>query len=337
MDQLHGIIYPITYPGLNVRARLAQVFDRISVLVPVEDIIPDVSAEGPPGLDMSFIASSPLGERLSWFNGFMKSIIGWGQEMGLGTAINAQSVLEASLSEDESTLSIMKAMKKDVCKDALLEAQVFLRLAHEFDQREDELGRVLGEIEMKENVLGGILHGPVSGSYTPGSEVRGPAIAPLSMPLKRLSAWYELWQRYKGPAGWPVGIGIDVKDLMDKAYEKIASAPATDIVCLKLPPDPSIRPGTRPEIRQGLTELIKAVSSQPQKALQEVMNNLSSKADELSQQWLKLTDGLDDGPTLALGIYPGVSFVRLVPAVSGKAHDLAPGGKDVIGWSFYLY
>ena len=57
MDQLHGIIYPVTYPGSNVRARLAQVFDRITALVPVEDVIPDLTAKGPSGLDMAFAAA----------------------------------------------------------------------------------------------------------------------------------------------------------------------------------------------------------------------------------------------------------------------------------------
>lgn len=336
MDQLHGIIYPVTYPGSNVRARLAQVFDRITALVPVEDVIPDLTAKGPSGLDMAFAAPSPLGERLSWFNGFMRSMAGWGQEMGLGTAVDARSMLD-SLSDDESALSIMKALKGDEPKDALLDAQIFLRLAHEFDQKEDELGLVMSEVDIKEDLLGDIMHGSASGCYFRRRDARGPQIARLSTPLRRLSAWNELRMRYKWLTGWPVGIGIDVKDIVDKAYEKIAGIPAVDTICLKLPLDPSVRPGTRPEIREGLDELIKTIITLDAKASKEAMNRLNSKADELSQQWLKVTDGLDDGPTFAFCIYPGVSFGRLVSEVSGKAHDLTPGGEDVIGWSFYLY
>lgn len=346
MNRLHSLIYPVTYTGFNIIRRLSGIFQRLTILVPAEDCTSSDQTFRPEGIILSSVAPSPFGERLPWFNGFIGSITGWARDVGLGKGLDSQPIGD-SLKDDESIPAIIEALEKEGRKDPLLEAQIFLRLAHDLDQREDETERALAMLKTKETLLKDILHGVTSAPDEPGRLFLEPdeTTWTVSMPLKRLAAWSELWERADADIheASPTGIGIDVKDLMDKAYEASAKELAIDLLALKLPRDPSACAKAWPGMEKGFEDLINAVymsaketSQRPQREAEDAVDRIKQEASRLSALWDSLTVGVEYGPILGLTLYPRVSFGELLFKASGR-----PGPASVdsgqTGWSFYLY
>jgi hypothetical protein len=332
--------------------RLSGIFQRLTILVPAEDCASSDQAFRPEGIVLSPIAPCPFGERLPWFNGFIGSITRWARDVGLGKGLDSQPAGDF-LKDDESIPAIIDALGKEGHKDPLLEAQIFLRLAHDLDQREDETELALAMLKTKEASLKAILSGVNSAPDEPERPVPEPneTTWTISMPLKRLAAWSELWARVDADihGALPTGISIDVKDLMDKAYESLANEPAIDLLALKLPRDASACAKVWPDIENGFAELAEAVSilgkaagKVPGKEAEEAVCRLKEMASRLSAHWDSLTSGITYGPSLGLSLYPKASFGELLfkasnihPSASKNSAHLAH--IDRAGSSFYLF
>ncbi|MGQ9812748.1 MAG: hypothetical protein ACUVQ2_05025 [Dissulfurimicrobium sp.] len=352
MNRLHSIIYPVTYTGFNIMRRLSGIFQRLTILIPAEDCTSSNQVFGSEEIILSPVAPCPFGERLSWFNGFIESITRWARDVGLGKGLDSQLARDF-LKDDESIPAIIDALGKEGRKDPLLEAQIFLRLAHDLDQQEDETELALVMLKTKEASLKDILHGVSSASDEPERPFHEPneTTWTVSMPLKRLASWSELWARADADSheALPIGISIDVKDLMDKAYESLANESAIDLLALKLPRDPSTCAKVWPDIEDGFEELAKAVSmlrkeagKVPGKEAEEAICRLKEMASRLSAQWDSLTSGITYGPSLGLSLYPKTSFGELLfkasnIRLSASENSAHVAHIDRAGYSFYLY
>lgn len=353
MNRLHSIVYPITYIGFNVMKRLSPIFQRLIVLIPAEDCICTNQILKPEEALLSSVAPCPLGERLPWFNGFIESTIGWARDIGLGNGFGLQT--NDFLKDDESIPAIIDALAKEKNKNPLIEAQIFLRLAHDLDQKEDETELALEMLKTKEASLKDILNGPTHPADEPESPIHEPnkTTWTVSTPLKRLTSWSELWIRTDADirTALPIGISIDIKDLMDTAYESLTNESAVDLLALKLPHDPSDFNKKWPAIKKEFEDLTYAVSifkrenekTQDKKA-KAALQRLKEAALRISDRWNdSLTNELTYGPTLGLGLYPKASFGELLLRASGR-HLPASQDKntytaqsEVAGSSFYLY
>ncbi|MGB9711918.1 MAG: hypothetical protein ACP5J5_02855 [Dissulfurimicrobium sp.] len=340
MNQMHGVVYPVTYLGFNLKGHLSRMFSRLTAIIPAEDCMPFSASSDPSSMKLSYISPCPLGDRLQWFNGFIRSITSWARDVDL-EAINLGGLLDS-----ESIPEIITSLKKSR-KDPLLKAQILLRLAHNHDRNEDEAEESLVRLKTKEMVLKDILLGePAIGRGTGPDKMAQRPLATtvtVSIPSKRLAAWSELWTRANLEGVSPVGIGIDVKDLMDKAYESLTGTPAIDLLALKLPIDPSIDVSARPEIKKGLEDLAAAVSLLTKETTEGLRDGAEGVADRLKQDALRLSglwdgliNGMECGPIIGLSLYPRVSFDELLLKASGGCPP-TPGHNGQTGWSFYLY
>ena len=342
MDKLHGLLYPTCYLRQDTMLRLAQVFSKLTLLIPTEDtqkISPYHPSSNCP-MEIEAIAPAPLGERLEWFTGLINNWESWAKQMGLGQKIPASTLMSAAAGKEreESIQTILNTLKKSTeATDPFLNAQIFLQLALDLDRQEDELHTDLGKLAVQEDRLKLILQGPGKLTDSPRPIEYSPMIVPLVMAKERLKAWTMLWQKFTDKRLWPIGESIALKDLIDSAYGTLQpSAFPIDLLELALPLDPNIRSEESDEISNMLTVLVDAI---PNATIHDMNKDekIQELAREIEEKWEEATKDQITGPKLTLTLYPQETWSEVL----SKATNLNLGNDQVDplttnGWSFFL-
>ena len=339
MSNLHGLLYPATYLRKNTMERIAQVFSKLTVLVPTEDVdstaFPSSSNSS---MTINTAAPAPLGDRLDWFTDLIRNWKAWAEEMGLGEKFPASALLTSATGEEESVLAILNALKDKEEPDPLLEAQIFLHLAFDLDRREDELRIALDEVAVREDKLKSILQDPdkPTDPSVPPKNAHTPMIEPLSRAKEHLKAWAMLWDKLPAGELWLIGESIAIKDLLDSAYEALRpGACPVDLLNLILPLDPAKRPGESEDLRTKLTAIIETIS---QEGLQDVIKDgkIQTLAEQIELSWTDTIANQIPGPTLNLTLYPDTSFDEVLSKQTNLNLYKKAESHQKIGWSFFL-
>ena len=341
MDKLHGLLYPTCYLRQDTMLRLAQVFSKLTLLIPTEDtqISPYYPSSNCP-MEIRAIAPAPLGERLGWFTDLISNWKSWSKQMGLGQKNPASTLMSAATAKEreESIQTILNTLKKSTeATDPFLNAQIFLQLALDLDRQEDELRTDLAKLVAQEDRLKLILQGPREPTDSPRPIKYSPMIAPLAMAKERLKAWAMLWQKFIDKGPWPIGESIALKDLLDSAYGTLQpSVFPIDLLDLALPLDPDIRPGKSDEISNILTVLIDAIRNATIQDINED-EKIQELAREIEQKWEKVTKDQIPGPRLTLTVYPQKTWGEVLSKATNL--NLENDQIDTLrtnGWSFFL-
>jgi hypothetical protein len=339
MNILHGLLYPASYLRRDTMLRLDQVFSKLTLLVPTEkDINPPYPASNC-SMEIEAAAPAPLGDRLDWFTGLINNWKSWAEEMGLGEKIPASTLIRAAKGEEESLQEILNTLRGTKVPDELMDARIFLQLSLDLDRRNDELQADFDRMIIHEDKLKSILKDPMEpiDSQGSGKGPYPPTIESLLMTKDRLRAWVLLWQKHTDTGQWPIGEGIAVKDLVDKAYEVLQpkEAPA-DLLDLVLPLDPNIKPGKSDKINNGLTSLIKTISNTSIHNWSE-NGDIHKLSEKIQQTWDKDSKNQIPGPTLNLTLYPKKTWNEVFLKAAGiKLDHGAPNSTALPGWSFFL-
>jgi len=341
MDKLHGLLYPTCYLRQDTMLRLAQVFSKLTLLIPTEDtqISPYHPLSNSP-MEIEVITPAPLGERLGWFTDLISNWESWAKQMGLGQKIPASTLMSAATGKEreESIQTILNTLKKSTeATDPFLNAQIFLQLALDLDRQEDELRTDLCKLAAQEDRLKLILQGPGKLTDSPRPIKYSPMIVPLVMAKERLKAWAMLWQKFTDKGPWPIGESIALKDLLDSAYGTLQpSVFPIDLLDLALPLDPDIRPGESDEISNILTILIDAI---PNATIQDINEGekIQKLVREISQKWEEASKSQILGPRLTLTLYPRKTWGEVLSKTTNL--NLENDRVDPLttnGWSFFL-
>ncbi|MDL1961505.1 MAG: hypothetical protein LWX01_07375 [Deltaproteobacteria bacterium] len=318
--------------------RIEQVFSKLTLLVPTEDINLSPPSIGC-SMEIEATAPAPLGDRLGWFTDLISNWKSWAEEMGLGEKIPAYTLIHAAEGEEESLQEILNTLRGTEVPDPLLDARIFLRLSLDLDRRNDELQTDLDEMAVHEDKLKSILQDPgeLTGSQSAPKVPHSPIIEPLLMVKERLRAWALLWQKYTDQGPWPIGESITVKDLVDEAYEALQPREApVDLLNLVLPLDPNIKPVESDQINNGLTSLINAISNTTIQNMKED-REIQELSKDVQESWNKANRNQIPGPTLNLTIYPERTWKEVLLKAAGL--ELEEEGQDsttTTGWSFFL-
>jgi hypothetical protein len=338
MNILHGLLYPASYLRRNTMLRLEQVFSKLTLLVPTEDInLPPPSIGC--SMEIEATAPAPLGDRLGWFTGLITNWKSWAEEIGLGEKIPASTLIRAAEGEEESLQGILNTLRGAEVPDPLLDARIFLQLSLDLDRRNDELQTDLDELAVHEDKLKSILQEPgeLTDSRSSPKGPYSPIIEPLLMAKERLRAWAWLWQKYTGKGPWPIGESITVKDLVDEAYEALRPREApVDLLDLVLPLDPNIKPGKSDKISNGLNSLVNAISNT---TIQNMSENgeIQKLSEEIQQTWDKANRSQIPGPTLNLTLYPDRTWKEVLLKATGlELEKEEQNSTATTGWSFFL-
>ncbi len=320
---LNALVYPATFPRRHTARRLSQVFDRLTVLLPAENLTVTL----PDDLPIDTIVPSPLEGRLSWFDRLIKDWKAWAQETGLGTGVTAQVLLRTwKHSSAESFEEIMASLNKKDVSDPLLEARILLRIAHEVDEEDDRLDRELASVSGLEKDLRAALQGETLDEGIP-IDTGLPSIPPLDRPEPRVRAWSEIACRAELNGLLPVGEGMDVKDLLDRAYEDLAPGSFPhDLMRIRLPLALDVRPMDEPEIRKTFVSLVRA--------LVEKGDETPEAAFDLEKRLSELTQIHGEGPELRLTVYTKRSFQEVLSRAAGRPWKKAETPQT--GFSFFL-
>ncbi len=338
MSRLHGLLYPTCYLRQETMLRLAQVFSRLTLLIPTEDIqiLPYRQPPSDSPMEIEPIAPIPLGDRLGWFTDLVNNWKSWAKEVGLGEKIAASTLMSAAVDREESVQTILSVLKDSTgATDPILNAQIFLQLTLDLDRREDELGIDLSRLAVQEDRLKLILQGPERRTVPRNSVRFAPMIGPLLMARERLRAWAMLWREFTDKTPWPVGETIATKDLLDTAYGILQpKVLPIDLLDLTLPPDPDIRPGESQKIADGLSAIIDAI---PEATIQDIdkrEGEIQKLAREIRQEWEGVSGSHGQGPSLKLTVYPQKSWREVLSRAADLDLDTHP--TDTNGWSLFL-
>jgi hypothetical protein len=339
MNILHGLLYPASYLRRNTMLRLDQVFSKLTLLSPTEDInLPPPSIGC--SMEIEATAPAPLEDRLGWFTDLISNWKSWAENMGLGEKITASTLIRAAAGEEESLQGILNTLKGTELPDPLMDARIFLQLSLDLDRRNDELQTDLNKLAIHEDKLKSILQEPWELTDSLGSPKvpHSPVIEPLLMAKERVRAWALLWQKYTGKGSWPIGESIIVKDLVDGAYEALQPREApVDLLNMVLPLDPKIKPGESDKISNGLASLINAISDATMQNIRE-NGEIQELSKDVQESWNKANRNQIPGPTLNLTLYPERTWNEVLLKAAGL--ELEKKGQDsttTTGWSFFLY
>jgi hypothetical protein len=126
-----------------------------------------------------------------------------------------------------------------------------------------------------------------------------------------------------------VGIGISVKDLLDKAYEKMEPGKtALDVLRIRPSLNSEIRPVEDMEFRKSLFHLVDALKNGNIEDAKEISSDISILLTKSRFNDVK------EWPELCLTLYPGRSINSVM---AFAAWNEKPGKEErSSGWSFFL-
>ncbi len=320
---LNALLYPATFPRRHTARRLSQVFDRLTVLLPAENLTVTHFDD----LPIDTIVPAPLEGRLSWFDRLIKDWKAWARETGLGTGVTAQVLLKTwKHGSAESLEEIMASLSGKDVSDPLIEARILLRLAHEIDEEDDRLDLELASVSRLEKDLRASLQGESADEGLP-RDAGLPSIPPLDRPGPRIRAWNEIACRAELNELLPVGEGMDVKDLLDRAYEDLVPGSFPhDLMRIRLPLALDVRPMDEPDIRKTFVSLVHSLIEKGEET-PEAAFDLEKRLSDLSRIH-------GEGPEFRLTVYSKRSFQEVLSRAAGRPWKKAETPQT--GFSFFL-
>ncbi len=337
-DKITALLYPTSFPKKRTRDILTSIFDQISLLMPNE-LTERTLKESLPEDDlikMNTWMPVPLGERVEWFSQLMRDWAAWAQSMGLGQNVSASGILDAFGSQSKETVdSIVHSLKGALPKDPVLEAQITLHLAFEMDLQDEMLDKELSMITDQEKTLKQILQGPMI--ELRGRSKENYAIPTLQKSKERLHAWAILWSAaQKESVQIPVGESIEIKDIIDSAYESVnKGASVIDIMKLSVPPQICLDSGLRSRLREKLAEILEIIPHAKDAFTKVPLENIVSAGQAIENKWNELLGDAGPCPQLCLTIYPETPWEKLLlTGANCEEAEVTEGG--LTPFSFYL-
>lgn len=135
-----ALLYPHTYVREDLATLALAFFDRLVLLQPSEKRPEAPFAKLVEAGLLQIITPPPFGEQLVWFERLVRSYEEWGQMMRWPENVSMfkawPEAVEESVSEIKAALLGRNPSQED---DPILKARVILQLAHDLDQRLEEL------------------------------------------------------------------------------------------------------------------------------------------------------------------------------------------------------
>ena len=318
MTDSKAILYPTCFLRHRTALCASVFFSQVFVLAPSEDSSQLVSSDVADLIDVVPMVRSPLGDKIEEFRNGLKAIKEWGEQIGLGSTINSETLYSAlSQTGTQEIQEIISAIKRDSKEDLMMASRVFLKLSQDADRRLDELDREFERIEGKASRLSQLIEG---GEDLLPAEGEGVGfIEPLNRAHERLKAWFRI--AFSAPPSvqcWPIGESIAVKDIMDSAYESITKGRTpVDIAVFHI--SERLQRGSGKDIiqiRESFEALLKKVSGEIHvddiQYLQKD-NELISLAEQV--QALLANSGPEGGyfgPKAVVTLYPGTRWEHVL-------------------------
>ncbi len=320
-----AVLYPRCYLKRKVGAFLSLFFKEIVVLTPSEldkDKI-DNSYFEEFSLKVSPWIPKPMGDAAEDLQSGIKALTTWGEQLGLGQSVSFETFYSAlSSSQDEEVRKMMSALKGENKEDIITASRAFLALSLEADKREDELDAEIEKVDEQARRISQLVEDP---SLLPEQRDSFYYIEPVNKARERMKAWARLAFSESGvPKGaWPVGESIDVKDLMDSAFESLSvGGTVLDVLSVYIPLEEDVLKD------ENLIFKVRSIFSKILALLMDICDGpaLTSK-DEFFDMSKALEEALDSkkweavkGPRLILSLYPGFSWQQIM-AEAAKIKD----------------
>ncbi|HID98608.1 MAG TPA: hypothetical protein EYP57_10570 [Thermodesulfobacteriaceae bacterium] len=341
MKSLRGLLYPAGFVHHNTLIHLARFFSALTVLVPTEEADDGkYCSETDVPVVVNAVAPAPLGDRIEEFNSMIRTWEGWAGDLGLGRDDASSALLDSTIRDMESSVqSILQSLKGPEKTDPLMEARFFLKLALEYDRRQDSLAMELAALSGKESRIDSIMKGPETAPLERSARVpqSSSRIEPLHRARQRMKAWTVLWKELTDTGLCPVGETIEVKDMLDQAYELLEDGSSVvDLLTLPLPLDPSAGPvDDSGETMDSLINLVRLIleAGRYDVSGESEINRL---ADRIAWQWNNRLQAQETGPVLSLVLYPGRSWEEVLICAC-DTEDVKASNPDQTGWSFFVY
>ncbi len=320
------LVFPITFPLHTNLYLLSIVFNSLKLLLPSEDATcPQINEDEyirPFKLETE--VPNPLGDKLNWFKQTLYAWESWASQIGLGDGISAINLVQSLKSSGESSIQdIIGSIKASPQLDELTEAQLFLALAHKFDQHEDQLSRELEELEKAQNRIKSLLKDPIVDSKKKQTSSIPLVKEPVNV-NQRLRFWSRLFLNSNSNE-IPIGIGLECQDSVERLYEASTTKSAKQIFWLPVGLECNDLKERKSQINNTLAELIDKCKKGH---LTEDILNISNKLLEL---WLRFSDhSLDSlkdyiGTKLILDYFEGLEPKELFKLIDKKQYKLKEG------------
>ncbi len=340
MKEMNALVYPVSFVPADVVKLLSPLFDMVELILPSDlNLAKTENLLGEYGNRVklnAFATGEP--DQEGRYRAIIKDFKSWAAQIGLGIGTTASALYESVQSGvPQDIQAITQAIKGRSEEDPLLEARIFLEFALEYDLEQQELERELRDISKKAERIETIMAGPEKELEGQQYGVTPHAMEPFyrrtTQVKRRLEAWYNLYVARAdeiSPSAMPLGIGIEVKDNIDKAYEAVMDKePALEIARLDI---------------AGLSSLDEEQIKRVKAAVGWITGQLSGEPDDASFKEIKqeaasleeLLPAKDLSPCLALTHYPAAKWADLL-AESVKHGTRGTSGPVQANWSFYLY
>ncbi len=328
-----AIIYPRCIVKKRIGSFLSLFFKEILVLCPSEmdrDKVLDPYFKDF-SLKITPWVPSPMGEAAKDLEAGIRALTSWGEQLGLGRNVSFETFYTAlSSSQDEEVRSMMETFKGKNKKDLVTAARAFLALSLEADKREDELDVEIEKVEEQAQKISQLVE---DSSLLPEAERPFYFVKPVNKVRERLRAWARLaFSEGSVPYAWPVGESIDVKDLMDSAYESLSGGvSALDVLDVYLPLEEKVLRDNN------LIFKVRAIFSDILSLMTETCHRSSvlTANDEFFDLAKDLAEALDSsrweqirGPRLVLSLYPGYSWQQVMTRAAKIKEDEVNIAKD---------
>ncbi len=323
-----ALIYPRCFVKKKIGSLLSLFFKEIMVLCPTEMDMDKIG--GPYFKDFSLQITpwipNPMGkEAAKDLEAGIKALTTWGEQLGLGQNVSFETIYSAlSASQDSEVQAVMDALKGKNRQDLITAARAFLSLSLESDKREDELDTEIEKVEKQAQKISQLVE---DSTLLPEAEAPIYFVKSVSKARERLRAWVRLaFSRGSVPVAWPIGESIDVKDLMDSAYESLSGGiSALDVLDVYLPLEEKV---LRDE---NLIFKTRSIFSDILSLMTDTCHGPALTADkEFFDLSKALADAVDSpkweqakGPRLVLSLYPGYSWQQImVQAAKVKEEEI---------------
>ena len=338
MKEMKALIYPVSFVPVNIVKLLEPLFDKIELLLPSDLNLDKIKMLLESVQDRVKFIYPPNPDQQDNYNNIIKDFKTWASQIGLGLGTTAAAIYESiQAGGPQEIQAITDAIKGRSEGDPLVEARAFLEFALEYDLEQEELERELKSLSKKAEDIEVLMAGPekeLDGqAYGAAPQQLEPFYRRITQPKRRLEAWYQLLHGCKDQiegSVMPLGISIEVKDVIDKAYEAMMDKELpVEIARLNISAIPDLDTEKQANIKMRIGWIAEQLTSEPDDTL---FKEIQQEAAELE----KLLPPKDDRPCLSLTYYPNANWLDLF--VKSTEHEKKDTDMILnVNWSFYLY
>ncbi len=340
MKMIEALVYPVSFVPAEIVSQLSTLFNQLELLLP-SDLnrakITDLLGESARLVRLTAVPFESEKE-LDKYEAMMKDFKAWASQIGLGMGTTASALYESVRSGFPHDIqAITDVLKGQSRQDPLLEARLFLEFALEYDLEQELLEGELRDISKKAEKIETIMAGPdkdLEGThYGVPPQTLEPFHRRITQVKGRLEAWFRLYMACCQKCALfasPLGVGIEVKDVIDETYEStMGKELPLEIFKIGLASLSRVDEKERETVIAAISWITSQLSEEPVEAV----------FKEIEQEAAKLEDMLpaqDRSLCLTLTHYPGAKWIDLMAGGSKKQKE-HPFFATKANWSFYIF